>query len=131
MSTKWSLQLVSPNGSILDMGQLGYAARVQAHSYIEPEILEWLENSNLTNLEILKEDLWQGLLLRSLLDFHGYRLIWGGGEGQFSAYPNGKDLNWYLVRLINGKVETLLSGSLPDNWHDLDMDDRQWLVENR
>lgn len=131
MSTKWLLQLVSPSGNVLDMGQLGHASMVQAHAYIEPDIIQWLETSNLTNLEILKEDLWQGLLNQSLLDFHGYRLIWGDSHSEFSAYPNGEDLNWRLVRLINGKVEDVLSGYLPDNWNDLDQDERQWLIEDR
>ena len=127
----WKLQLVSPSGDIFDVGTMGYASSTLEHSYIFPQIKEFLEGSTLTQREFVLEDLTQMLLNPGFHRFHGYRVAWGSHspEERYSAYPNGQDLDWTLYRLINGQTRTLVQGKLPENWWDLDEDERYQIVE--
>lgn len=129
----WNLQLVSPSGEIFELGGLGYASSGIEHSYVMPEIRAFLPESNLTQREFLLADLHQMLLNPNFQQWHGYRLAWGDAqpEDAHAAYPNGRDTRWTLYRLINGQTRVLLQGELPENWWDLEIEERQILAEER
>lgn len=131
----WNLQLISPDGEIFNLGSLGYASATLEHSYVFPEIREFLMSSTYTQRDFVLSDLQQMLLNESFHRWHGYRLVWGNTptNGKYSSYPNGSedDLAWSLHRLINGKDEILLEGRLPYDWWELEEEDRLCLIERK
>jgi len=130
---KWNLTLTSPSGETFDMGDMGLASSGQEHGFVLGGIIKFLEESNFTQREreFVLADPIQMLLNNSFHQWHGYRLAWGGGspEEEFSGYPDGVALDWQFYRLINGKTELLLEGTLPSNWWAIDQDDRHRLLE--
>jgi hypothetical protein len=101
-----------------DMGSLGDAAAAQDERYILHFVKEWFdENPQLTGTELIRADITQALLNNNLLPFHTYRLEQNG-----STYT--------LRRYINGKVEDLISFSLPKNWWDVDEGYREEIVSD-
>ena len=132
--SQWKMQLIAPSGKVFDMGEMGYAASTQEHSYVMPQIVEFLKNSNYTNTELILESPTQALLHHGFWPFHGYRLVWGDADpvtDSYAAYPNGRDLNWKLYRLSNEQTEVYLEGSLPENWWEMSEAEQQVFLEQQ
>ena len=134
----WQLQLVDPTGKVWELGNMGYAASTGETSYALFKVREYLlsEECNWNGKDFVLAGVWQTFLNSAFYPYHNFRLVWGpvpnspSEIGKFSAYSNGKDIEWHLVYSSNGRVQKLLSGSLPEGWWELEEEERAYQLEN-
>jgi hypothetical protein len=133
MEYRWTMKLVSPKGEefTMDNNFGGYASSVVEHSFVFPLFREFLSKDQEYNKFLLTVGASQALLNETFMQFHSYRLAWGNANptDPHVAYPNGVDTNWTIYRCSNGNQNIILSGSLPDNWWNLEDGERQVLAE--
>ena len=134
--TKWKLQLVSPEGEVLSLGELSNVhsigetsiALMHIESYLQSEQCNWVGK------QFVLLDLHQMLLNNDFHEYHNFRLVWGTipqkKVGEFAQWPNGKDTQWHLCYESNGRVQECLSGELPEGWWELSEEDRDHQLQN-
>lgn len=122
----WKMQLVSPKGEVVDVGSMGNASGTFETTLAIREIVKYLEECNTCGKDLVLMGPDQMMLNQSLRRYHNFRLAWGDNNpgGEFSCYPNGKDLNWKLYWIGGGLSEVVLEGTLPSEWWTWDDEER-------
>jgi hypothetical protein len=133
----WKQALVredrSGNQEIVSIRDYGYNSGDWGVIYAIPEIRKWLEaNSNYCGSELVLMDVCQMLMLSSLLEWHNFRVAWGDEKPSATSYYSNKKkgLEWKFYLCSNGNDDLLTSGTLPDDWWELNDEGRSWHLQN-
>lgn len=133
---KWQLQLVDPQGKMWELGSMGYTSASGETQWVLSQIEEYLQKKCKYNgKEFVLADVKETILNDSFHPYHNFRLVWGkvplysSEIEEYSQYPNGKDTKWSFLYIANDNIRTLLSGSLPVGWWELDEEERNYRLQ--